>query len=68
MSNRERKKKDGQDKGKKLHRMREDVARRHAMRARSAPPGTRRTSSTTSRVPRRTATGTARRSANRQVR
>ena len=30
MSNRERKKKDGQDKGKKLHRMREDVARRHA--------------------------------------
>lgn len=30
MSNRERKKKDGQDKGKKLRRMREDVARRHA--------------------------------------
>ena len=26
----ERKKKDGQDKGKKLRRMREDVARRHA--------------------------------------
>jgi hypothetical protein len=30
MSNRERKKKDGQDKGKKLRRMREDEARRHA--------------------------------------
>ena len=30
MSNRERKKKDGQDKGKKLRRMREDVAQRHA--------------------------------------
>jgi hypothetical protein len=30
MANRERKKKDGQDKGKKLRRMREDVERRHA--------------------------------------
>ncbi len=29
MSDRERKKKDGQDKNKKLRRMREDVARRH---------------------------------------
>ena len=30
MSDRERKKKDGQDKNKKLRRMREDEARRHA--------------------------------------
>ena len=30
MSERQRKKKDGQDKGKKLRRMREDEARRHA--------------------------------------
>ena len=30
MSDRDRKKKDGQDKGKKLRRMREDVAQRHA--------------------------------------
>ena len=29
MSDRDRKKKDGKDKGKKLRRMREDVARRH---------------------------------------
>jgi hypothetical protein len=29
MSDRERKKKDGQDKGKKLRRMREDETRRH---------------------------------------
>jgi len=30
VANRERKKKDGRDKGKKLRRMREDEARRHA--------------------------------------
>ena len=30
MSNRERKKKDGQDKGKKLRRMREEEEQRHA--------------------------------------
>ena len=30
MSDRDRKKKDGQDKGKKLRRMREDEERRHA--------------------------------------